>query len=139
MKKIIGVLALTIVVLSFVSITSCKKDVKGCTDPNAANYNSSATVNDGSCIAKTTTITVWTSLSTFPCSTALINVYIDDIYRGSISSYYTSTPSCGASGGVSYNVTAGSHKIYAQCSSGTTTWGPFYRDISGSCYTFQLY
>ena len=38
--------------LLFVLSVSCKKDVKGCTDSTATNYNSKATVNDGSCAYK---------------------------------------------------------------------------------------
>ena len=32
------------------SFTSCKKDVSGCTNPNADNYNADADNDDGSCI-----------------------------------------------------------------------------------------
>jgi|GEM_PF-3228808 hypothetical protein len=39
--------------VSVLSISSCQKEeVKGCTNPNALNYNSQATQDDGSCIAK---------------------------------------------------------------------------------------
>ena len=31
------------------SITSCKKDISGCTDPYSFNYNSKATISDGQC------------------------------------------------------------------------------------------
>jgi hypothetical protein len=117
---------------------SCIPRVYGCTDPNASNYYSSANTDDGSC-AYTTQITVWTGMSTFPCNTAGINVYIDDSYIGTLNSYYTSTPGCGASGGASISVEPGTHKFYAQCSSGSTTWGPYYYSVSGSCYKWQLY
>ena len=33
-----------------VLLGSCDKDVEGCTDINASNYNSEATIDDGSCI-----------------------------------------------------------------------------------------
>lgn len=45
-------LALTIVLLSLASFTSCKK--KGCTDPLAINYFSKVTTDDGSCSYSTT-------------------------------------------------------------------------------------
>jgi len=47
MKKII----ITLLIASFVLILSnCKKDIKGCTDSTATNYNSKATVGDGTCV-----------------------------------------------------------------------------------------
>ena len=83
-------------------------------------------------------ICVWTSLSTFPCS-SMIDVYIDDVYYGYLNQYYTSSPSCGNSGTVTVDVTPGSHKFYAKCNSGTTTWGPSYYTVgSGSCFKWQL-
>ncbi|NVO04298.1 MAG: hypothetical protein HXX09_16515 [Bacteroidetes bacterium] len=163
MKKILSMFILMTAVLSIASISSCRKERRGCTNPNSINYNSSATLDDGSCIAKvygctdpsasnynssanvsdgnciyTTQITTWTSLPTFPCTTALIDVYIDDIYRGSLDSYYNSTPGCGAIGGVSYDVLPGNHKFFAKCNSGTFTWGPTYYNISGNCFTWEL-
>ncbi|MAW83237.1 MAG: hypothetical protein CL832_02150, partial [Crocinitomicaceae bacterium] len=40
---------LTVLIFSIVLLGSCDKDVEGCTDINATNYNSDATVDDGSC------------------------------------------------------------------------------------------
>jgi len=40
---------LFILIFSFL-IYSCSPSIDGCTDPNASNYNSAATANDGSCI-----------------------------------------------------------------------------------------
>lgn len=116
---------------------SCIAKVYGCTDHNASNYNSAANTSDGSC-SYTTQITVWTALSTFPCGTAAIDVYVDGTWIGTITQYYPSTPSCGASGGVSTNVSYGQHTLSAQCSSGTSTWGPISVNVSGSCYKWQL-
>ncbi len=117
---------------------SCIPKVYGCTDASASNYNSSANTSDGSCVYSTQ-VTVWTAMSSFPCGTAAIDVYIDDLYEGTLSYYYTSNPGCGASGGVSTYVTPGSHKFFAQCSSGSYTWGPYYYTVSGSCYTWEVY
>jgi len=47
MKKTI--LMLTVITASIV-LTSCKKDIYGCTDPNSLNYSSEATKSDGSCV-----------------------------------------------------------------------------------------
>jgi len=46
MKKIVFLLVLA---LGFWATSSCKKIVDGCTDKTATNYNSDATVDDGSC------------------------------------------------------------------------------------------
>src|ERR1035437_8715570 len=48
MKTILTIITL----ISFFSLTSCRKDIRGCTDPNSINYNSQANVNDGYCIPK---------------------------------------------------------------------------------------
>ncbi len=45
MKKSILIFA----ILGVVLISSCKKEIKGCKDSSAANYNSKATKDDGSC------------------------------------------------------------------------------------------
>lgn len=46
-----------LLLLSISFFTSCGEDVLGCTDPNAANFNSLATMDDGSCVISGCTIT----------------------------------------------------------------------------------
>ena len=41
---------LIVFIFSVVLLGSCDKEVEGCTDINATNYNSEATIDDGSCI-----------------------------------------------------------------------------------------
>ncbi|MFH1295829.1 MAG: hypothetical protein ABIJ04_00965 [Bacteroidota bacterium] len=38
-----------ITLFSVFALPSCKKDIKGCTNPNATNYDAKATEDDGSC------------------------------------------------------------------------------------------
>ena len=83
---------------------------------------------------------VWNS-NPSPCPAgagSTISVYIDGSYAGGLSSYYNSTPSCGASGAVTQTLSVGSHIVYGEC--GGTTWGPSTINVSaGGCATFQLY
>jgi hypothetical protein len=49
MKNTYKILAIVFISFTMV-ITSCKKDIEGCTDSSAMNYLSDATSNDGSCV-----------------------------------------------------------------------------------------
>ncbi len=51
MKNLIAFFAAFVILMSYLSAQTC-----GCTDPLATNYNASATVNDGSCVYASTTI-----------------------------------------------------------------------------------
>ena len=46
MKKVL----LTIGLISFLGVTSCKKDIYGCTDSASLNYSTEANKDDGSCM-----------------------------------------------------------------------------------------
>jgi len=50
MKKILKTLPVVFLLSIIMIISSCKKEVDGCTDSSAMNYSADATSNDGSCI-----------------------------------------------------------------------------------------
>lgn len=80
-------------------------------------------------------IAVWTALSTF--QTSSIQVTIDNVTSGSLTQYYTSTPTCGDSGTITKTLAPGTHTISAV--DGTKTWGPgSFTITAGSCQTYQL-
>lgn len=72
MKKLI------VFVFSIVLLGSCQRDVEGCTDVNATNYNSDATIDDGSCFYPVTNI------PDTAFEQALIDLGYDDIIDGSV-------------------------------------------------------
>ncbi len=94
---------------------------------------------DEEVVTEQTAIAVWTSISTFPCNTARIDVFIDDNYEGYLDSYYTSEPNCGDNGTVTTIVSPGSHSVYAECNDGAPYWGPgtFSVDV-GDCLLIRL-
>ncbi len=95
MKKIILGLS---VVLGF-TLTSCKKDVSGCTDPNAISFNSDANVNDNSCTYEGT-MSFWYNED---CADVFVDYditslkfYLDGKLIGSkvADTYYATDPGC---------------------------------------------
>lgn len=49
MKTILKTLPFILALFLALSVTSCKKDILGCTDPSSENYNPEATVDAGDC------------------------------------------------------------------------------------------
>jgi hypothetical protein len=60
-----------------------------------------------------------------------INIYVNGAYAGTISSYYTSSPSCGANGCVTVTVTGSNNTWYGQQVSGSGYWSGSYTLGSG--------
>jgi hypothetical protein len=81
-------------------------------------------------------IAVWTSRTS--TTGGYISVTIDGASAGTITTYFTSTPSCGSSGTVTKTVTSGSHTVYAK-DGGTLSWPTTsYSVTAGGCTTVQL-
>lgn len=105
MKKSITML-MAIAVL--IGITACKKDIPGCTDIAATNYDYEATDNDGSC--------TYNGSAVFWINSA-IN-YVDVTMNGStktITLYYpTGGVDCSSPGCAIYTLPTGSYNYYAE-------------------------
>jgi trimeric autotransporter adhesin len=69
---------LLVFIFSVLLLGSCQRDVEGCTDINATNYSSDATVDDGSCLYPVTNI------PDTAFEQALIDLGYDDIIDGSV-------------------------------------------------------
>ena len=116
-------------------ITNCKKE-EGCTDSSAYNYNSKAEKNDGTCAYKGS-VTFW-NLTT--SSLDEVDVYINGVPEGTITSDYSSTPSCGASGCVTYTNTPGTYSYSAkEHFPGTSAWSGSATITSKGCTAIKLY
>ena len=50
MKQILKTFSIIFLLSIIMVISSCKKEIDGCTDSSAMNYSADATTNDGSCI-----------------------------------------------------------------------------------------
>ena len=96
MKRILLITALT-----FVAITSCKKE--GCIDTNAENYNSEAKKDDGTCSYEGS-IVFWIHADSYisvPNQSVEIFIEGNSIGNMNTSSNYTTRPNCGQ-GGVTF-------------------------------------
>ena len=67
-----------------------------------------------------------------------ISIYVDGFYAGTLTQYYTSSPSsCGASGGLTLDLTVGSHSYTARSDAGST-WSDSFSVTEGGCLLWQL-
>jgi len=97
-KSTIMRLFLLVSVMSFL-FTSCQKDVNGCTNNSATNYNSSATIDNNSCEFEATVMVYQTESSAYfnvALGIAKTRYYVNGENIGEIngSTYWNSAPSC---------------------------------------------
>jgi hypothetical protein len=151
MKTKIFLLASFVIISAviIISVSSCKKQVKGCTDPNSINYNSKATENDGSCKYQGS-IVFWYNQAladTFKSRGVDSLIYIiNNVKVGTyaISTGWTSAPSCGQSGAFTVTEQLGSNTsqsftLEVNDKSGFFTWSSSVTiTASPSCTPFQL-
>jgi hypothetical protein len=97
-------------IVTSMTMMSCKKEVDGCTDSTATNYNSSATNDNNSC-TYTGQVTFWYNSSG---TNATVNI---NGQSGTITTYYgTYNPTCGSSGCATSTLPTGTYAYTASSS-----------------------
>lgn len=128
---------LIILVVNIIFLGSCWN--KGCTDPNATNYDPDATKDDGSCSTEPKYATV-TLFRYGDCFDGATDLYLDGTFQKSFTSYVSSYPSCGSNSyeAVTFSLILGVYHFTAYSDS-NVSWD-FYVDLSSenSCYSVAL-
>lgn len=154
MKKVM------LVLLAALSLAACKKEIEGCRDRSALNYDPDATKSDGSCMYPAPTPAVIlgctdpTSTNFNPSATQddgsckyegqllfwtnanggyQIKVTVDgkDAY---ITQFYSATdPTCGSSGCALFKLSPGTYNFYAAEVGGTNTWSGQRTVVKNDC------
>ena len=133
MKNIILFILGTILILA--SVSGCKKTIYGCTDFAAYNFNSAATVDNGSCLYEGH-VTFFFANPTLTHITVSINGLTDSLTR----CYQTMAPQCSDTGCATFLLPAGTYYYTARCTQ--KTWGITTPDsvivIANNCQTYLL-
>ena len=128
-------LTLIAIVVATTLMYSCKKTVRGCTDPTSLTYNSKANEDDGTCQYKGK-VTFWKDVAS---SRGIVVVVMPDGTSGNITLDKSSAPSCGASGCFTYEAKPGTYTFSAaEASPGTVTWSGSVTITSNGCQTMRL-
>jgi hypothetical protein len=129
---------LLLFITGIIMLDSCGQ--KGCTDPNATNYDPDATRDDGSCTytSKYATVTLYRYNN---CYNGDVKLYLDGVYQKTFTNYYNNTsPSCGDnnSDAISYTLLLGNYHFTAYSDS-NEVWD-FYAGLWGEneCYRIAL-
>ena len=116
--------SLIFIVTAALMLGSCGKNVNGCMDSTASNYNSSATKDDGTC-KYTGNLMFWTDRLSVHGGTMTIT--LDNNQTATITTNYSSPQQCVATvGGAMLGVSTGAHTYttkdyFGQTSTGTVT------------------
>ncbi len=136
---------------SYSSLSSCQSSCGGgntsgyiCAGGSCSYVSSGATYSSLSscqtnCVSSTGQLMIYNKNSQ-PCSAGAgttISVYVNGSYVGGLSTYYTSEPSCGASGAITKTYSPGTYSVSATC--GTNTWpAKSIQVYAGGCSKFYL-
>jgi len=108
--------------------------IYGCTDPGAINYDYSATTNDGTCQYYGDGM-FWTDAD---YGHGYISVYLEGSYIGDITNYYSSSPACFTSGCVTVTKVPGTYSFTADADDGTW-WQGSITIYGDNCSKMRLY
>ena len=143
-KKLLSLSAIFVLCFAF---TSCKKE-EGCTDKNATNYSVDAEEDDGTCTFDGSGL-IWydQTVSTLLVSNGISSLafYIDGILVGSTAAsvYWTSQPTCGDNGSITFDKSLGlvkskSFSYQVTDDQGVTIWSGNINIDANSCSRLQL-
>lgn len=126
---------LIIIFSVLIGATGCMNE-RGCTNASAINFNSSANIDNGSCLY-VGSVTFWNA----PYSgLGIVDVYVGGAFQGSITKNASSEPNCGQYGCVTFTGAPGSYVYEAYETSGKQlTWSGTIVVTSAGCSSFQLY
>lgn len=137
---------LLLIALSFIALTSCKKE--GCTDMDAKNYNAEADVNDNTCTYEGSNV-LWYDQT---ASQGLINdgatsltFYVNGQIVGSTGTnvYWTAAPNCGDTGSITVlqdlgDVKSLSYSYSVEDQTGWVYWSGVLNFTANTCTGVQL-
>lgn len=110
--------------------------IYGCTDPDATNYDPTATASDNSCIYPEGDGVFWTDAD---YGHGYISCYVEGSYVGQITSFYGAyDPDCWDSGCATFTRDPGTYDFYAEADDGTW-WSSTITIYSGNCSKMRLY
>jgi hypothetical protein len=129
MKKLF--LAVFTASILLMTMSGCRKDIYGCTDPNAANYAPNANVDNNSC-KYYGNVMFW-----FDANQGVGTVTISG-QTGTISGFVTGgVPSCGNSVSANFSLVQGTYS-YTVTSTGGNSWSGNATVVAGGCQAYEL-
>ena len=153
-KSTVSVIAGVALTLGLIlTSTSCKKDVKGCKDPNSTNFSSSATTDDGSCTYNGRVV-FWYKKATADSMVAhgvsSLSFNLNNAVIGSSGTavYFTGAPDCASNGAAAKTMDLGTDKskVYpytvtayvGTTSIGVIASGNITLNSANSCLQFEI-
>ena len=130
MKKTLLLLSVSSILLF--SVSGCRKDIYGCTDPSAGNYAPNANVDNGSC-RYYGNVMFWFDANN---GTGTVNI---SNQQGTITGFVTGgVPSCGNAVSATFNLPEGNYSYSASATNGFT-WSGTATVVANSCQAYQLH
>jgi hypothetical protein len=120
------------------TLSGCRKDIYGCTDPNATNYINNANVNNGSCLYYGN-VMFWCAANFGTVTVTIQN------QSGTITDVYTTgQPSgCGDAHSANFTLVQGNYNYTASAPASTqypngVSWNGTAQVVGNSCQLYEL-